>query len=132
MRVAGRVLAAAVAALTLAAASAPAEAGGPLPSRLLVTGTEFDLRLSRTTTVAGPAIVQFRNAGEDPHDLRMRRVGGERVHSVGELAPGQLGQFKVGWLRRGSRYRLWCSLPSHSEAGMQATLSVRRRGTTSR
>ena len=38
-------------------------------SRLLVTGREYSLTLSRARIAPGDAIVQFLKSGEDAHDL---------------------------------------------------------------
>jgi hypothetical protein len=118
------------AALTVATvAGAAAAYAGPVrraPSRLLVSGTEFDLVLSRGAVRRGPAVIQFLNRGEDPHDLHLQRAGAvaTRTVRVPEVRPGQLVEFETR-LRSG-RYRLWCSLPGHEERGMRATLRVRR------
>jgi hypothetical protein len=102
--------------------AAPAEAAAP--SRLLVESREFNLVLSRGSVKAGDSIVQLVNQGEDPHDLRLRRVGGGRgAGSIAETLPGELGEWS-GRLRRG-RYRLWCSLDGHRALGMRAVLRVR-------
>jgi hypothetical protein len=101
--------------------AAPAEAAAP--SRLLVESREFNLVLSRGSVKAGDAIVQLVNRGEDPHDLRLRRVGGRGGGTVGETLPGEVGEWS-GRLRRG-RYRLWCTLEGHRALGMRAVLRVR-------
>lgn len=115
------------AAAALAAMAAPAGAGEAATSRLGVRGTEFSLVLTRAKLPPGPALVQFQNAGEDPHDLRLRRVGTTRETGTGEVQGGDVTSFPVGWLKRDSAYRLWCSLPNHSDWGMEATLRVGRR-----
>lgn len=110
--------------LPLASEPAPAEAAkveAPPPARLLVTAREYRLTLSRPKLVAGEAIVQLYNFGEDPHDLRLRRVGARRVLTLAEAGPGQTTELETR-LRRASRYRLWCSLPGHAKLGMKATL----------
>jgi hypothetical protein len=96
------------------------------PSRLLVAGTEYRLQLSRGAVKRGPALIQFVNRGEDPHDLRLKRIGASmtRTVSVPEIRPGELVQLDTR-LSRG-RYRLWCSLPGHEQRGMRAVLTVRR------
>ena len=101
--------------------AAPAEAAAP--SRLLVEAREFNLVLSRGSVKAGDAIVQLANRGEDPHDLRLRRVGGRGGGVVAETLPGEVGEWS-GRLRRG-RYRLWCTLEGHRALGMRAVLRVR-------
>ena len=99
------------------------------PARLLVSADEHSLRLSRQSITAGPALIQYLNRGEDPHDLRMRRtarrgVSARRTFSVPETPSGDLGELDAR-LASG-RYRMWCSLPGHEQAGMRATLRVKR------
>jgi uncharacterized cupredoxin-like copper-binding protein len=110
-----------LAAVVLGLCAAPADAAAP--SRLLVESREFNLVLSRQSVKAGNAIVQLANRGEDPHDLRLRRVGGRGGGSVAETLPGEVGEWE-GRLRRG-RYRLWCTLEGHRGLGMRAALRVR-------
>jgi len=115
-----RALAVAVGMLLSLPAAAPAE---PAPARLLVEAREFNLTLSRGRIVPGTAIVQLVNRGEDPHDLRLRRVGGRGGGSIPEILPGEVGEWE-GRLRRG-RYRLTCTLEGHRALGMRAVLRVR-------
>jgi len=113
--------------LLAAAAASPAFAAPapePVPSRLLVTGREYSLTLSRAKLRAGDAIVQLHNFGEDPHDLDLQRVGSDRVFEVGEVAPGETGTLELR-LRRRSTYRLWCSIDPHAALGMEATLKTK-------
>jgi hypothetical protein len=106
------------------ASAAPASS----PSRLLVSGDEFKLTMSRVSVPAGRAIVQLYNRGEDDHDLRLQRITDKPNASVARWAltkPGDLSDLSLR-LSRG-RYRLWCSLPGHRELGMRATLRVTKR-----
>ncbi len=107
-----------------AAAGHPQASKGP--SRLLVSGEEYSLTLSRGSVKRGPALIQFLNRGEDPHDLRLRRIGASAARTVSapEVAPGRL--VDLGARLRSGRYRLWCSLPGHRQRGMHAVLTVRR------
>lgn len=116
------------AATAVAAVACAAMLGGPAaassPPRLLVTGWEFDLTLSRGTIAPGRAIVQFSNGGEDPHNLRVKRAGASgNGRGTGKTAPGGLAEFHAG-LRPGKRYVLWCSLAHHRARGMVAHLQV--------
>ena len=85
---------------------------------------EFSFFLSRTTVNPGPAVIQYQNIGEDPHDLKVKRRGDARIFAVGELEPDEVGHVSPR-LKRDSRYELWCSLDGHREAGMEAVLKVR-------
>jgi hypothetical protein len=127
-RMRARVAVAVALAGLIGAGVAGAHAGSSkrVPSRLLVAGIEYRLQLSRGTVRRGPALIQFVNRGEDPHDLRIRRIGASaaRTVSVPEIRPGGLVQLDTH-LASG-RYRLWCSLPGHEQRGMHAVLSVRR------
>jgi hypothetical protein len=99
------------------------------PSRLLVRADEYSLMLSRRAIVRGTALIQLVNSGEDPHDLRLRRVrpGGRasRTFALPETLPAELRELQTR-LSPG-RYRLWCSLPGHRRQGMRAVLRVTRR-----
>jgi len=44
-----------------------------------VSAKEVFYSLSRRSVLAGPAIVELVNFGEEPHDLRLQRVGGART-----------------------------------------------------
>jgi hypothetical protein len=44
------------------------------PGRLMVQADEHSLVLSRQSMVRGPALLQVLNRGEDPHDLKLRRI----------------------------------------------------------
>jgi hypothetical protein len=103
-------------ALTLLALAAPA--------RVQVAAAEYGYSLSRPTIVAGPAIVELVNYGEDAHDLRLRRAGGTRTYIVGKVRPGGRAELEARF--RPGRFTLWCSLADHRRRGMAATLVVRR------
>ena len=127
------VLLAAVAVAACAVVAGAADVAGARrerpPARLLVSAEEHSLTLSRQSIVAGPALVQYLNRGEDPHDLRMRRiappgVSARRTFAVPETPSGDLG--KLAARLASGRYRLWCSLPGHDQAGMHARLRVKR------
>jgi len=85
---------------------------------------EFHLTLSRQSVPDKRVRIELANFGEDPHDLRLRRIGGTRTFVIPETLPGQR-KTRTFDLRPG-RYRVWCSLADHQEQGMRATLRVRR------
>jgi plastocyanin len=92
-------------------------------TRVQVTGKEFVYALSRNRVAPGPAIVQFVNFGEDPHDMRIRRVGGTRTYRTPLVQPGEYVDLELKLLP--GRYRLWCSVANHERLGMKAVLTVR-------
>jgi len=114
-----RYLAAGVAAASLLSAPAPAVVA---PARVQVSAKEFFFSLSRYKVVAGPAIVELVNFGEDPHDLRMERLGGGRLWKTPLVYPGAYKDIDVTLVP--GKYRLWCSIANHRQLGMVATLSV--------
>ncbi len=113
-------LAAAVAAAALVA---PAASPAPVyPNRVQVTAKEYFFALSRRSVPAGPAIVELVNFGEDPHDLRLQRVGTTRAPGTPIVQPGAYYDLEIT-LQPG-RYLLYCSIANHRSLGMQATLIV--------
>ena len=119
-----------VAAAAAAAALAFAPAAGslaPAPARVQVSAKEFFYSLSRHKVVAGPAIVELVNFGEDPHDLRLERIGGGRVWKTPLVYPGAYYDLEAKLVP--GRYRLWCSVANHRRLGMTAVLTVVTRGT---
>ena len=117
-----RVLAAVAAAALVATGSAHAATPPIKITRVQVTGKEFWYALSRHTVVAGPAIVEFVNYGEDPHDMRVQRAGGGRLFKAPVLQSGQYYDLALTLVP--GRYRLWCSIANHRQLGMQAMLVV--------
>jgi uncharacterized cupredoxin-like copper-binding protein len=93
------------------------------PSRVQVSAREFNLSLSRQTTRAGQTSVELVNFGEDPHDLRLRRMGGKRVYRLATTAPGERSMLDFRTLP--GRYNLWCSIGDHRQRGMTAVLTVK-------
>jgi plastocyanin len=114
----------AVLAATAGLAAVPAQAAGPIKvTRVQVSGKEFWYALSRRTVAPGAAIVEFVNFGEDPHDMRIRRVGGTRTYKTPLVQPG--GYFDLELKLVPGRYKLWCSIANHEALGMKAMLTVR-------
>jgi hypothetical protein len=70
-----------------------------------------------------PALLQLAIRGEDPHDLRLRKLGAAPRAQIAETLPGAVSEWR-GKLTRG-RWELYCSLPGHKKAGMRAVLTVR-------
>jgi hypothetical protein len=112
-------------ALVLALRAEPAPAGVAFPARLQAVTTEFRLTLSRIRVPAGRVRIELANYGEDPHDLKLRRIGGTRVYTIPETAPGErtTRTFRL----RAGRYRVWCGIADHRSLGMRAPLRAFRR-----
>ena len=104
-------------------AGGPAAAIAP-PARMQVAATEFNFGLSRHTIKAGRALIELANYGEDPHDLRLKRIGGTKIWGTPVVAPEDTAVLSAK-LPPG-RYQLWCSLANHRALGMTATLVVKR------
>jgi hypothetical protein len=94
------------------------------PARVQVSATEFNFGLSRHSIKAGRALIELANFGEDPHDLRLRRVGGTKIWGTRVVGPEDTAMLSAK-LRPG-RFKLWCSLGDHRALGMEANLLVRR------
>ncbi len=125
-----RRLALALAAAALAFAASAAAKPEPAPDRVQVRGSEFDLLLSKRKVTPGRVIVQFVNAGEDDHDLRLQRLDSAGAQfglelGAGEVEPGAYENIDAR-LRKRSTYVLWCSLGDHRQRGMEALLRTRR------
>jgi plastocyanin len=116
-----RFIAAAVIALALVSGAA---AKVKAPSRVQVSAKEFSFSLSRQSVQAGPAIIELVNFGEDPHDLRVQRIGGAHIAGTPQVQPGDYYDLSMKLLP--GKYRLWCSIANHRALGMQATLTVRK------
>jgi hypothetical protein len=95
----------------------------PTPARLGVSASEYHLVLSRPSVKPGVVEIELQNTGEDPHDLRVRRVGGSHTFSVPLTDPGKRRSISIRV--RPGRYQLWCSVADHAALGMQAQLRVR-------
>jgi plastocyanin len=96
---------------------------GSAPTRLQVVAKEFSFSLSRASVKAGPAVIELANFGQDPHDLRLQRVGSRHIAGTPVVAPGKRGELSVTLVR--GRYSFWCSVANHRKLGMRATLVVR-------
>jgi plastocyanin len=94
------------------------------PARMQVAATEFNFGLSRHTIKAGRALIELANYGEDPHDLRLRRVGGTKIWGTRVVAPEGTATLSAKLLP--GRYKLWCSIANHRALGMYATMTVKR------
>lgn len=92
------------------------------PNRIQITAKEFFYSASTRTVKPGPAVIQFVNYGEDPHDLRVQRAGG-RLYKTPKLDPGSIVDLSITLVP--GKYQLWCSIADHRKLGMSATLTVK-------
>jgi plastocyanin len=97
---------------------------GTFPTRIQAVADEYRFSLSRSRVPAGQVTIELANFGEDPHNFKLRRVGGTHVHTIGETLPGARTT-KTFKLRHG-RFRYWCSVADHKARGMKGTLRVTR------
>ncbi|HEX3909785.1 MAG TPA: cupredoxin domain-containing protein [Solirubrobacteraceae bacterium] len=102
----------------------PAEGGEP-PSipHVQVSAVEYGFSLSRTTVPAGTVIFQFVNDGQDEHNLKIAPP--EEGPLTGSFAnePSK-GVANLELEMQPGSYTLFCSLPTHEQKGMKATLVV--------
>lgn len=96
----------------------------PATARVQVVAKEYSFGLSRLHVKSGPAVIELANFGQDPHDLRLQRVGARHISGIGVVAPGERAELDLK-LAPG-RYSLWCSVANHRALGMRATLVVTR------
>lgn len=114
--------------MKLAVATAVAAAASllhtPAPARVQVVAREYSFTLSRLHVHAGTALIELANFGQDPHDLRVQRIGARHIAGLGVVAPGQRATLTVKLVP--GRYSFWCSVANHRQLGMQTTLVVTR------
>jgi plastocyanin len=112
------------AAVVVAACVALGFGGSGRLVRVQVVADEYGFSLSRVHVRAGTAIVELANFGQDPHDLRVQRVGARHVAGTKVVASGERAELTVR-LAPG-RYSFWCSLADHRARGMRAIVTVAR------
>jgi plastocyanin len=107
------------------AAIVPVGSAARAPARVQVVEQEYRLTLSRLSLRGGPAIVDVVNFGQDAHDLVLvRKARGARPVQTKLVPPHGRAELDVKLVP--GRYELYCSVPGHREAGMRASLTVRR------
>jgi hypothetical protein len=115
-------LVALLASLILVLVPREAPASAPFPTRVQVTSTEFRLTMSRVVVPGGRVRIELVNMGEDPHDLKLRRIGGRYTYTIPETLPGERSTKTLRLIR--GRYQVWCAIAGHRDWGMRATLRV--------
>ncbi len=106
-----------------ALASPEPVAASPTPARVQVIAREYSFTLSRPVVPAGPVIIEFLNAGEDPHNMHVDPGSGEPESGAFANTPAGTHVDQKFVLRAGT-YTFFCSLPSHRAKGMEATFRV--------
>lgn len=102
----------------------PGTAPAPKPlGHLQVIAREFSFTSSRQTLAAGTVAIELNNRGQDPHDLRVERADdGSTGFDFAVTKPSTLTSRKLE-LTPG-KWKLYCTLPGHDQAGMHATVTV--------
>lgn len=108
-------------------ASISAGASARPAARMLVYAQEWSLWPSRSSLPAGRVIVQLWNRGQDPHDLRIRRLDRHghmtgRAQGLPATRSAVIGE--ASWRLKSGRYELYCSMPGHLKRGMHVKLVV--------
>ncbi|MEA2312592.1 MAG: hypothetical protein QOE28_2560, partial [Solirubrobacteraceae bacterium] len=94
------------------------------PRAIQVQAFEFGLLLSKGTVLNGDVRVEFNSVrAEDPHNLVAIRADGTGAPVQFDEQPSGAVTARTVKLTPG-KWTLFCSLPGHQAAGMQATLTV--------
>ena len=110
-------------AATCAAVIATAVPALAAPSAQTVRVSERDYRIGLSPAPrAGRVTFVVRNTGDDGHDFRVSG-GGVSTRSP-RLAPGRRVRLTMT-LKKGVRYRFWCSVGSHAKKGMSGSFVAR-------
>jgi plastocyanin len=94
-------------------------------TRLSVRADEYSLTLSSNPVVAGDALVELANAGEDAHNIRIVPLGDD-AHPVATFpVTAAAARSKVRFKLTAGSYEVYCTLLDHRARGMDAVLTVR-------
>ena len=95
----------------------------PGPKHTLKVGeTEFKIVLPPTTTLpAGTYTFDVANTGKIPHNLYVKGPGVSNAHTP-DIPAGKSATLTV--TLKSGQYELWCAIPGHKAAGMDAKLAV--------
>ena len=120
--------AAAVMATVFASAQVGIGVGAPVPTAtpsatLSLVAKEFLYEPKQLLGKAGEVTFTIKNTGSVEHDFAVEDAKGKMLAQVKSFAPGKTIQAKAK-LNAGA-YKVFCSIPGHREAGMEATLVVR-------
>jgi uncharacterized cupredoxin-like copper-binding protein len=90
------------------------------PKPVTVDETEFKIALPKTTLPAGAYTFEVKNDGKIDHDLVIKGNGVDEKTAT--IKAGDSATLKVD-LKPGT-YDVYCSIPGHKQAGMDAKLTV--------
>jgi uncharacterized cupredoxin-like copper-binding protein len=105
---------------TTPAATTSTSAGTPTHN-VRVIGVEFAFKLSTRKFSQGSYVFDFANNGHVPHNLTITGPGVNKA-ATPTIAPNTMANLKVT-LKPGT-YDLYCSVPGHKQAGMNAEITV--------
>jgi len=94
----------------------------PSVPHVQVSAVEYAFTLSRTSVPAGKVVLQFVNDGQDEHNLKVEAEAGSLAGAF-EKEPSKAVTSQTLEMQPG-QYTLFCSLPTHEQKGMKATLTV--------
>jgi plastocyanin len=100
----------------------PAPVEPPSVPHVQVSAVEYSFSLSRTGVPAGKVVLQFVNDGQDEHNLDLEAVEGPPTTAFANTPSKGVSTLELE-MQPGS-YTLFCSLPTHEQKGMKATLVV--------
>jgi uncharacterized cupredoxin-like copper-binding protein len=101
--------------------TAPTTTTTARPRTITVSGTEFAFALSATELEPGSYVFELRNEGQLGHDLAIEGPGVDETKTP-VTDPGATAEVDVE-LESGD-YELWCTVPGHRNAGMEAEVTV--------
>lgn len=99
------------------------EAEPPSVPHVQVSAVEWEFKLSRASVPAGKVVLEFVNAGQDEHNLSLREAPEGPSEEPVANTPAK-GVVDVTLQMSPGSYTLFCSLPTHEQKGMKATLTV--------
>jgi len=103
------------------ARAAPAAGASTADGTVRVTERSYSISFSPRPT-AGRTTFVVRNASEDDHDFWL--AGGGKTTGTRKLGGGGTQRLTVT-LKRGVRYRFFCAVGSHAQAGVSGTFVAR-------
>jgi len=99
----------------------PASPGAP-GGAIAVSAREFLYAPKQFTVKAGDLIFAVKNTGAVDHDFVIENAAKKKLAEATPFPPGKTVQVKAK-LTAGT-YTIFCTIPGHREAGMQASLKV--------